>query len=167
MKNIFVPSKGEYVKGKRPQVDCILCAIVQSDPQVTNLEVFRSKNFVVAVNLYPYNPGHLMIFPAQHLEEIEELSLSAVKELHQLTVVALKILREIYQPHGFNLGYNLGRGSGASINHLHLHLVPRYENELSFIDVLSGSKVIVEDPQETMKKLKEGFKKYTPELLGE
>lgn len=164
-KNIFVPSKGEYVRGKRPRVECILCSIVKSDPKVTNLEVFRSKCFIVAVNLYPYNPGHLMIFPYQHIEEIERLSLSEVEELHKLTVVSLKILKNIYQPHGFNIGYNLGKGSGASIKHLHLHIVPRYENELSFIDVLSGSKVIVEEPKDTMQKLKNEYKKHTHELL--
>jgi len=164
-KNIFVPSKGEYVRGKRPKVECILCSIVKADPKVTNLEVFRSKSFIIAVNLYPYNPGHLMIFPYQHIEEIEKLSLSEVEELHKLTVVSLKILKNIYQPHGFNIGYNLGKGSGASIEHLHLHIVPRYENELSFIDVLSGLKVIVEEPKDTMQKLKNEYKKHTHELL--
>lgn len=158
-KNIFVPSKGEYVRGNRPKVECILCSIVRADPQVINLEVFRSKNFVVAVNLYPYNPGHLMIFPHQHLKELEELSFEEAKELHQLTLLTLKILKKIYQPHGFNLGYNLGRGSGASIEHLHLHIVPRYENELSFMDILGGAKVIIEDPVQTMKKLKKEFEK--------
>ena len=66
-KNLFVPSKGEYVKGKRPAVECILCSIMQKDPEVINLEVVRSKNFIIAVNLYPYNPGHLMIFPNRHI----------------------------------------------------------------------------------------------------
>ncbi len=166
-KNIFVPSKGEYVRGKRPTVDCILCAIIKKDLKVVDLEIFRSKNFIVAVNLYPYNPGHLMIFPQQHIEEIEKLSLSEVKELHKLTIITLKVLKNLYNPHGFNIGYNLGEGSGASIKHLHLHIVPRYENELSFIDVLSGSKIIVEEPKDTLKRLKSEYKKYSEELLGQ
>jgi ATP adenylyltransferase len=82
-KNIFVPSKGEYVRGKRPTVDCILCSIIQNDPKAINLKIFRSKSFIVAVNLYPYNPGHLMIFPNRHIEEIEKLSFPEVKELHK------------------------------------------------------------------------------------
>lgn len=166
-KNIFVPSKGEYVRGKRPVVDCILCAIIKKDPKVINLEVFRSKNFIIAVNLYPYNPGHLIIFPHQHIEKIEKLSLSEVKELHKLTVITLKVLKNLYNPHGFNIGYNLGKGSGASIKHLHLHIVPRYENELSFIDVLSGSKIIVEEPKNTLRRLKSKYKKYAQELLDQ
>jgi len=166
-KNIFVPSKGEYVRGKKPEVDCILCAIVKNDPKVVNLEIFRTKSFIVAVNLYPYNPGHLMIFPHQHIEEVEELSLSEVKELHKLTVITLKVLRELYNPHGFNIGYNIGKGSGASIKHLHLHIVPRYENELSFIDVLSGSKIIVEEPKNTVQRLKREYKKYAQDLLSQ
>ena len=166
-KNIFVSSKGEYVRGKRPAVDCILCSMVKSDPKVINLEIFRTKNFIIAVNLYPYNPGHLMIFPHQHIEEVEELSLSEVKELHKLTVISLKILKNLYNPHGFNIGYNLGPGSGASIMHLHLHIVPRYENELSFIDVLSGSKIFVEEPENTVQRLKSEYKKYAEELLDQ
>ena len=166
-KNLFVPSKGEYVKGKRPAVECILCSIMQKDPEVINLEVVRSKNFIIAVNLYPYNPGHLMIFPNRHIEEVEKLSLSEVGELHKLTIISLKVLRNLYNPHGFNIGYNLGKGSGASIKHLHLHVVPRYENELSFIDVLSGSKIIVEEPKDTVQKLKREYKKYAKELLAQ
>ena len=165
-KNLFVPSKGEYVKGKRPAVECILCSIMQNDPEVINLEIVRSKNFIIAVNLYPYNPGHLMIFPNRHIEEIEKLSLSEVSELHKLTIISLKVLKNLYNPHGFNIGYNLGKGSGSSIKHLHLHIVPRYENELSFIDVLSGSKIIVEEPKDTVQRLKREYKKYAKELLN-
>ena len=166
-KNIFVPSKGEYVRGNRPAVDCILCSIVKNDPKVINLEIFRTKSFIIAVNLYPYNPGHLIIFPHRHIEEIEKLSLSGIRELHKLTVISLKVLKNLYNPHGFNIGYNLGKGSGASIKHLHLHIVPRYENELSFIDVLSGSKIIVEEPKNTLKRLKSEYKKYAQELLDQ
>ena len=166
-KNIFVPSKGEYVRGKRTIVDCILCSIIQNDPKAINLKIFRSKSFIVAVNLYPYNPGHLMIFPIRHIEEVEKLSLSEVGELHKLTIISLKVLRNLYNPHGFNVGYNLGKGSGASIKHLHLHIVPRYENELSFIDVLSGSKIIVEEPKDTVQRLKREYKKYAEELLDQ
>ncbi|MCK4239991.1 MAG: HIT domain-containing protein [Candidatus Atribacteria bacterium] len=166
-KNIFVPSKGEYVRGNRPAVDCILCSIVKNDPKVINLEIFRTKSFIIAVNLYPYNPGHLIIFPHRHIEEIEKLSLSGIRELHKLTVISLKVLKNLYNPHGFNIGYNLGKGSGASIKHLHLHIVPRYENELSFIDVLSGSKIIVEEPKNTLQRLKSEYKKYAKELLDQ
>ena len=165
-KNIFVPSKREYVRGERPEVDCILCSIIKKDSKVVDLEIFRSKNYIVAVNLYPYNPGHLMIFPKKHIEEIEELPSSKVEELHKLMVISLKVLKNLYTPHGFNIGYNLGEGSGASIRHLHLHIVPRYKNELSFIDVLSGSKIIVEEPNHTLKRLKSEYKKYFTELMN-
>jgi len=103
-KNLFVPSKGEYVKCKRPAVECILCSIKQNDPEVINLEIVRSKNFIIAVNLYPYNPGHLMIFPNRHIEEVEKLSLSEVGELHKLTIISLKVLKNLYNPHGYMQG---------------------------------------------------------------
>ncbi|MFW6134928.1 MAG: HIT family protein [Elusimicrobiota bacterium] len=156
-KHLFIPSKVDYVRGERPQVNCILCAIVAHDKKVVDSELFHTSLMTVALNLYPYNPGHLMIFPNRHIENIEELSHDEVIEIHQLTIVAMKILKKHYKPHGFNIGYNLGESAGASIKHLHRHIVPRYKNELGFVDILSGSKIFVEDPKKALVKLKQSF----------
>lgn len=80
-------------------------------------------------------------------------------EMHYLTVKTVSIIEEEYKPSGFNIGYNLGNGSGASIAHIHQHIVPRYVNEVGFLDVLSGTRVIVSDPVEAMERLKEKFRK--------
>lgn len=99
-----------------------------------------------------------MIFPNRHIESIEELSRDEVLEIHRLTVLSKKILQKHYHPQGFNIGYNLGDSSGASIRHLHRHIVPRYKNELGFVDILSGTKIFVEDPKSALAKLKWLFK---------
>ncbi len=112
----------------------------------------------VALNLYPYNPGHLMIFPNRHIENIEELFRDEVIEMHRLTVLSIKVLQKNYHSQGFNIGYNLGDSSGASIKHLHRHIVPRYKNELGFVDILGGSKIFVEDPKHALEKLKKAFR---------
>lgn len=156
-KHLFVPSKLDYVKGKRPQVDCILCAVIKHNQRVIDSSIFTTTLMTISLNLYPYNPGHLMVFPNRHIEHFEDLSLEEILEMHQLTVLSMRILQKHYQPQGFNIGYNLGESSGASIKHLHQHVVPRYKNELGFIDILSGSKILVEDPKCTLKKLRNAF----------
>lgn len=157
-KHLFIPSKVDYVRGKRPTVNCILCAIINHDKRVVDSGVFRTALMTVALNLYPYNPGHLMIFPNRHIENIEDFTRDELIGMHRLTVLAIKILQKLYQPQGFNIGYNLGESSGASIRHLHRHIVPRYRNELGFVDILSGSKIFVEDPNIALAKLKQSFR---------
>jgi len=156
-RHLFIPSKVDYIRGKRPQVDCILCAIIAHDKRVVDSTIFNTKLMTVALNLYPYNPGHLMIFPNRHVENIEELAEDEVTEMHRLTILSIKILRNLYKPHGFNIGYNIGDSAGASIKHLHRHIVPRYKSELGFVDILSGSKIFVENPKGSLEKLKSAF----------
>ncbi|MBS7288358.1 MAG: HIT domain-containing protein [Candidatus Freyarchaeota archaeon] len=150
---ILVPDKADYVRGRRPQVDCILCALAREDPAVEPMILAKKGDFVVALNRYPYNPGHLMVFPERHLEAVEELGEDEVKQLFTLVQRCIRLLKEVYSPHGFNVGINQGRAAGASIAHLHVHVVPRYLGELSFID-LTGSRVIVENLKTTLEKLK-------------
>ena len=158
-KNLFSPNKLKYVLGKdRPAVDCILCSIINRDSRVKLLEITRTENFVVAANLYPFNAGHLLIFPVRHVEDICDFTGEEALEMHNLLTEVLAVLRQEYNPGGFNIGYNIGRCSGASIPHVHMHIVPRYERELGFADIVGGAKLIVENPSTTMKKLKKAFK---------
>lgn len=154
---LFNKDKIKYVKGKKPKVKCILCAIAAGSPDVKSLEIYRTENFVVSVNLYPYNPGHLMIFPVRHEEDLHNLTDEEALEMHRLTCRTLSVLKDEYDPPGFNIGYNIGTGSGASIHHIHLHIVPRYGNEAGFIDAIAGTRLFVTDPVEMMKKLKKRF----------
>ncbi len=162
-KHLFIPSKMDYVRGKRPQVDCILCAIIAHDNRVIDTSIYNNNLITIALNLYPYNPGHLMVFPNRHIEDLIELSKDEVIEIHRLAALSIKILQKMYHSQGFNIGYNLGKIAGASIKHLHLHIVPRYENELGFVDIIAGSKIFVEDPEQAMIKLKEAFLKEEKE----
>ncbi len=160
--NLFVPNKMSYARGKnRPDVACILCAIVEGDEKVERLEVHRTQLFTISLNLYPYSPGHLVIFPNRHVLDIRELNGTEVKQLHELQCLSVEVLGDVYQPRGYNVGYNMGEASGASISHLHLHIVPRYPRELGFIDVISGARIIIEEPNATQEKLKQVFQKFT------
>lgn len=156
--NLFVPNKMGYARGEnRPDVPCILCAIVQNDEKVERLEVHRTQFWTISLNLYPYSPGHLLIFPNRHVLDVRELNTEEVIALHELQCLSVEVLARVYQPRGYNVGYNMGEASGASIAHLHLHVVPRYPRELGFVDVISGARIIIEDPSVTQEKLAQAF----------
>ena len=156
---LFNTKKIEYVSGKKPDVSCILCAVRDRVEGVQSLELYRTGLSMVTVNLYPFNPGHLMIYPSRHIEDITELTFEEAADIHDLTIKAVKVLRDEFMPLGFNIGYNIGSGSGASIAHIHQHIVPRFNNEIGFIDVLGGTRVFVVDPVIMMERLKERFTK--------
>ena len=154
---LFNTEKINYVKKERSGSKCILCAIRDRDPEVTCLEVIRTDTFIISVNLYPFNPGHLMIFPLRHITDIAELSDAEAIDMHHLIIKSTEVIKEEFSPHGFNIGFNIGKESGASIEHLHVHIVPRYPNEVGFIDVLNGSRIVVQDPRNVMNILKNKF----------
>jgi ATP adenylyltransferase len=161
--NLFVPGKLPYVrKGDRPAVDCILCAVLSNDSRVCNLLLWHGYGFAISLNMYPYNPGHLMVFPERHICDVREMSSDEVQQEAYTRTLAMKALDQVYQPQGYNLGYNIGKASGASIEHLHMHIVPRYSNELGVVDILSGNKIIIEDPTETREKLRTIFTQLAP-----
>lgn len=165
-KHHIVSNKLSYAKGARPAVECILCAVAADDPKVDNLLVYRHARHFVTLNLYPYNPGHLMVVPLRHCVDVRELSEEEVLEIHRLQNLCLGVLEKVYSPAGFNIGYNLGHASGASIPHIHLQIVPRYRREVGFFDILSDSRVIVEDPRETRRKLKTAFAEEAPPFFA-
>ncbi len=166
--NLFIPNKLEYVRGdKRPDVNCILCAIVEKDDRVVRLEVYRSDLFVIALNLYPYAPGHLMIFPKRHITDPRMLAHDEVVELHKMQNLSIDVLEKVYSPQGFNVGYNIGEAGGASISHLHLHVVPRYKREIGFIDIIGGVKIIVEDPNVSLSRVRDGFSQILNTYAGQ
>jgi ATP adenylyltransferase len=159
-KNLFIPGKMAYIRGEqKPNVDCILCAIVAESDKVARLEAYRSELSLVTLNLYPYAPGHLMVFPKRHITDPRMLTAEESVDLCNLQGMCLDVLDHVYSPHGYNIGYNIGDAGGASIAHLHLHIVPRYRKEMGFIDIIGGVKIIIEDPNVTLAKVRGGFDK--------
>lgn len=155
---LFIPNKRDYIKGvNRPGVDCIICSIIANAPEVTNLLVWKNDIVAACANLYPYNAGHLLLFPIRHIHDPRELTREESLQMRLLLDYSLCALDRIYQPAGYNLGCNVGEASGASIPHLHQHIVPRYSRELGFVDITAGAKIIIEDPVSTLEKLKTAF----------
>lgn len=151
--HLFSTDKLKYVQGDRPDVDCILCAICEGNQDVKSLVLTESDLVVLSLNLYPYNPGHSMIFPRRHVTAIEELSDDEMLDMHNMLKRFIKAMNREFSPAGFNIGYNLGKNSGASIEHIHQHIVPRYPNEIGFLDVMNGTRVVVIDPLEVQQRI--------------
>jgi ATP adenylyltransferase len=143
-----------YVKGKHPS-GCILCMVRDGNPDVVDLSIWRDELFIVSVNLYPYNPGHLLVYPTRHVEDVRELTGVEESRLASLQRFLLDLLDKACSPHAYNIGFNMGPAAGASINHLHLHIIPRYPRETGIADLIAGKRVLVEDPRETTRRLRE------------
>ncbi|WP_304113431.1 HIT domain-containing protein [Mycolicibacterium bacteremicum] len=107
------------------------------------LMVARGDLVYAVLNLYPYNPGHLMVVPYRRVSELEDLSTAETAELMAFTQKAIRVIKAVSRPHGFNVGLNLGTSAGGSLaEHLHMHVVPRWGGDANFITIIGGSKVI-------------------------
>jgi ATP adenylyltransferase len=157
-RNLFSINKLKYIKAKKPKKHCVLCSIACGDENIGSLFVAQGTLTAVCVNKYPYNSGHILLFPKRHITDYRELEKGEEDELSLMLKESLNILDDLYSPSGYNIGYNIGRFAGASISHLHMHVVPRYQNELGCIDIIGGAKILIEDPVKTMQALKKAFK---------
>ncbi|WP_241248882.1 HIT domain-containing protein [Rhodococcus sp. X156] len=149
---------GEDDLGERaPAPECPLCVIpTMSDED--GLVLTRGEHVYAVLNLYPYNPGHLMVLPYRHVAELEDLTDAESAELMALTRDAIRVVRQVSRPHGFNVGLNLGSVAGGSLAaHLHQHVVPRWGGDANFITVLGGTKVLPQLLGETRQLLAEAW----------
>jgi ATP adenylyltransferase len=154
---IWAPWRIEYILSEK-QGGCIFCEKLAEDKDRDNLILFRGETAFIIMNLYPYNPGHLMVAPYAHLSELEELSPQATLELMDLTKLSLSVIRKKMSPQGFNTGFNLGEVAGASIKeHLHMHVVPRWQGDNNFMAVLDDINVMPQALKDTYDMLVEGF----------
>lgn len=158
MSYFFNFDKMKYVKGPRPS-GCILCLIRDHSQEVVDLTFYSDDLFTISVNLYPYNPGHVFIFPNRHLEDVREFSEPEERRVTELTRRCLDTLGRTHGPAGFNIGYNMGGVAGASIDHLHQHIIPRYPREIGIADLVAGSRVLIEDPRVTRDRLAKDFQR--------
>ena len=157
MEKIWAPWRIEYIQMEKPE-GCILCDKPKENNDVQNYILYRGeKNFLI-LNAYPYNPGHLMIAPYRHTASLEELTDEELKEHFEIVRQSTRILRQVFNPGGFNLGINLGKVGGAGIeDHFHTHIVPRWQGDTNFMPVIADVKVLPEGLSATYQKLKDRF----------
>ena len=155
---LWSPWRIEYIKGPHDDTACIFCEKPAAGDDETNLILARNEHAFVLLNAYPYNPGHVMVAPFRHTGDLESLSADEWRDTDLLLKESVRVLRQGEGPHGFNLGMNLSRTAGAGIpDHLHFHVVPRWNGDTNFMPVLGEVKVIGEHLEATLAKLREGL----------
>ena len=151
-KPLWAPWRLEYVQHADELDRCIFC---EPEPE---LLVHSGKAALLVLNKFPYSSGHLLVAPGRHVGEFGDLTPDEVLEIHDLGARGIGALRAAYAPHGFNVGWNLGRAAGAGIEeHVHMHVVPRWNGDTSFMPVLGDVKVLPEALERTTEQLRRHF----------
>src|SRR5947207_6740437 len=159
MEHLWSPWRLAYITGANPTTGCVFCNAA-TDPEADSLVVFRGPTCFVILNLYPYNNGHLMVVPNRHVATLASTTGDEQAELMRYTRHAEIALTEAYTPQGINIGVNLGRPAGAGVlDHLHVHLVPRWNGDTNFMTVVGNVRVLPEDLGATARKLRPIFER--------
>ncbi len=170
MKKMWSPWRSNYIesfKNKSDEDECVFCNAVSENPDdKESLVVFKGQTSFIMLNLYPYNNGHLMVIPNRHISDPLELSDDEIMEIMKLNKLAMTAVKNVMHPHGFNFGANIGKAAGAGIHeHIHFHLVPRWQGDTNFMPVLGEVKIISQDLLETKKNLKTEIDKIKNRFL--
>ena len=157
MEHIWAPWRIQYIESNK-QEGCILCDNPGKNDDARNYILYRGTKSFIIMNSYPYNPGHLMVVPFRHVDSMEKLTEGERHEHFDIVSQAIRVLKQVFKPAGFNIGINEGKAAGAGIaDHFHTHIVPRWEGDTNFMPVLTDVRVLPEALDETYKRLKVKF----------
>ncbi|HKA50432.1 MAG TPA: HIT domain-containing protein [Candidatus Dormibacteraeota bacterium] len=159
MRNLYAPWRMEYI-GAPEEQGCLFCRVWQAPAgdDRRNLVVFRAAEALVMMNKFPYNSGHLMVAPRAHVGSLTDLDDERTAAVMRLVRRSLGVLEGVMQPQGFNVGVNIGRVAGAGFpDHVHVHIVPRWNGDTNFLPVLAEVKVVNEHLDRTWEKLAQAF----------
>lgn len=156
MDKLWAPWRMEYILAPRDK-GCFLCDIVSSAQDRQNLVIKRGTTCIALLNRYPYNNGHVMISPTRHVAELASMTSVERAEMMELTTELCDLLTKAISPHGYNIGLNLGDVAGAGLkDHIHLHIVPRWEGDTNFMPVIGSTKIIPQALDDLWNKLVSG-----------
>ena len=154
MEYLWAPWRIEYIQ-MAAESGCILCQKPGENNDEANFILYRGQHNFMIMNAFLDNPGHLMVAPYLHIANLQDLTDEEAMELFDVVKKGLGLLKEVMKPTGFNIGLNVGKVAGAGIaEHLHTHIVPRWQGDTNFMPVLSDTKVVSEAVSATYKKLK-------------
>ena len=158
MDKLWAPWRVEYIRN--PGTGCFFCKGLQAKDMHKSLIIEKASLAFTIMNRYPYNNSHLMIAPVRHVGRIDELDDEELLEIHRLLNRSIKAINLTMQPQGYNIGVNQGRVAGAGvIDHIHIHLVPRWQGDTNFMPILAETKVVSEALQETYEKIRQGLRR--------
>jgi ATP adenylyltransferase len=154
-KQLWAPWRLEYIQSADEQPGCVFCNAQEGDD---GLVVHRGEHAFALLNRFPYASGHFMVAPYRHVGDFGELTDDEAREIHRLGAAGMQALRELYSPEGYNAGWNLGRVAGAGVvDHVHLHVVPRWAGDTNFMPVLADVKVLPEHLEATHRRLADAW----------
>ncbi len=151
MEKLWSPWRSKYIESfkskKEDENDCIFCRAIEQDISSDDcLKVYNGKNVIIMLNLFPYNNGHLMVVPKRHVSDYLELTADELNEVNELIKLTITAQKKLVKPQGFNIGANLGKAAGAGIDdHIHFHVLPRWNGDTNFMPALGEVKVISQD----------------------
>jgi ATP adenylyltransferase len=145
---------------------CVFCQALAQADGLENLIVARGKRSFAILNLYPYTSGHLMVLPLEHIATLEDLTPETRFELMEQTTYAMTVLRDVYQPQGFNVGINIGEAAGAGIvDHVHIHIVPRWSGDTNFLSTVAETRMIPESPEDSYRRIRHAWQSTIETVL--
>ena len=160
MDYLWTPWRYAYVSSAEKSSGCVFCNAVKAGNDEAARIVYRGKNCFVILNAYPYTPGHVMIVPYAHLDELQKLPPEAANEMMALSQRMESVLRQLYTPDGVNLGMNIGKAAGAGIaGHIHMHVLPRWVADANFLSVVGETRVLPETLDETWTRMTQALRK--------
>lgn len=165
---LHAPWRMEYIEhAGEPVCECIFCEKPQQECDQQNLIIHRGEYNFVILNAFPYNNGHLMVIPYHHTADFTELSAETLHEMMRLAKLAVSALKRTMRPEGFNMGMNIGHPAGAGIaEHLHLHIVPRWNGDTNFMPVIGNTRVLPESLERTWERVHAAFNEVLREEGG-
>jgi ATP adenylyltransferase len=169
METLFTPWRYPYVTSPKSEKsgECIFCIAAKSDKVRETLTLYRDERALVMLNRYPYTNGHLMVAPIAHHARLFESSDESLRSLIRLTAESQRILSDVYHPDGFNIGMNFGQVAGAGIaDHYHVHIVPRWSGDSSFMTVTARTRLVPEELDVTFDRLQPHFQQIRKELFA-
>lgn len=162
MEILWSPWRSKYIesfKDEKSDETCFICeAIEKVEEKKNRLVVFRTNFTIVLMNKFPYNAGHLLVSPIKHTSTLDSLDKDQLFDLISVVRFSIKVLDEAMKPHGYNVGINIGRVAGAGLpEHIHFHVIPRWNGDTSFISIVSDTKVISQSMEDIFEKLSNLF----------
>ncbi len=159
MDQIWAPWRMEFILRCGEKSECFLCQKFKEEKDASNYILYRGKKNYILLNAYPYTPGHLMVAPYRHIANLEDAEEDELKEHFELVRLGVRLLKLTVKPAAFNIGMNLGRIAGAGLDdHIHTHIVPRWQGDNNFMPVVAKTRVISEALDQTYQKLSQGLK---------
>lgn len=155
MKIIWAPWRAKYIAENKEAHNCFICEAIKSTDDKSSLILLRGQFSIVIMNRFPYNTGHVLVSPIRHIKFPFEMTSEEMSEVMFFIGKMTKAINNLYTPDGINIGVNIGKSAGAGEEHLHFHIVPRWNGDTNFITVFDNTRVLPSSIESTYKTIKE------------